>query len=61
MFTHIDANGNASMVDVSKKNDTLREAHAEGTITLNKEIQQFIPALGTCSGVTGNLRRSMVI
>ena len=38
MFTHIDANGNASMVDVSKKNDTLREALAEGTITLNKEI-----------------------
>ena len=42
MFTHIDANGNASMVDVSKKNDTLREAHAEGTITLNKEIIRAI-------------------
>ena len=38
MFTHIDANGNASMVDVSKKNDTLREALAEGYITLNKDI-----------------------
>ena len=38
MFTHIDENGDANMVDVSKKNDTLREAIARGSITLNKEI-----------------------
>jgi len=38
MFTHIDENGNANMVDVSKKNDTLREAIAKGSIILNKEI-----------------------
>ena len=38
MFTHIDENGDANMVDVSKKNDTLREAIAKGSITLNKEI-----------------------
>jgi len=28
MFTHIDANGDANMVDVTKKDDTLREAIA---------------------------------
>jgi cyclic pyranopterin phosphate synthase len=38
MFTHIDENGDANMVDVSKKNDTLREAIARGSIILNKEI-----------------------
>ena len=38
MFSHIDENGDANMVDVSKKNDTLREAIAKGSIILNKEI-----------------------
>ena len=38
MFTHIDENGDAKMVDVSKKKDTLREAIARGSIILNKEI-----------------------
>jgi cyclic pyranopterin phosphate synthase len=38
MFTHIDENGDANMVDVSKKDDTLREAIAQGSIILNKEI-----------------------
>ena len=38
MFTHIDENGDANMIDVSKKNDTLREAIAQGSILLNKEI-----------------------
>ena len=38
MFTHIDKNGDANMVDVSKKNDTLREAIAKGSIILNEEI-----------------------
>ena len=38
MFTHIDENGDANMVDVSKKKDTLREAIAKGSIILNKEI-----------------------
>ena len=38
MFTHIDENGDANMVDVSKKNDTLREAIAQGSIILNEEI-----------------------
>ena len=39
MFTHIDENGDANMVDVTKKNDTLREAVAQGSIILNKEIK----------------------
>ncbi|QZP17191.1 cyclic pyranopterin monophosphate synthase MoaC [Methylophilales bacterium] len=38
MFTHIDENGDATMVDVSKKDDTLRDAIAQGSIILNKEI-----------------------
>ena len=38
MFTHIDVNGDANMVDISKKNDTLREAIAQGSIKLNAEI-----------------------
>ena len=42
MFTHIDENGDANMVDVSKKNDTLREAIAKGSIILNKEIIKAI-------------------
>ena len=42
MFTHIDKNGDANMVDVSKKNDTLREAIAQGTILLNEEIIKAI-------------------
>ena len=42
MFTHIDANGDANMVDVSKKNDTLREASAQGSIILNEEIIKAI-------------------
>ena len=42
MFTHIDENGDANMVDVSKKKDTLREAIAKGSIILNKEIIRAI-------------------
>ena len=38
MFTHIDSNGNANMVDVTKKNDTIREAIAQGSIILNEKI-----------------------
>ena len=38
MFTHIDSKGKANMVDVTEKNDSFREAMAEGTIKLNEEI-----------------------
>jgi cyclic pyranopterin phosphate synthase len=37
-FTHIDSNGNAKMVDVSEKEQTLRTALARGYIKLNAEI-----------------------
>ncbi|WP_136796623.1 MULTISPECIES: cyclic pyranopterin monophosphate synthase MoaC [Desulfosediminicola] len=36
-FTHFDSDGNAIMVDVSKKNETTRVAHAAGKITMSKE------------------------
>jgi cyclic pyranopterin phosphate synthase len=37
-FTHIDPKGNAKMVDVSEKEQTLRTALARGCIQLNAEI-----------------------
>lgn len=36
-FTHFDEHGNAVMVDVSEKNVTLRQAVAQGTITMSRE------------------------
>ena len=36
-FTHFDKQGNAIMVDVSNKADTVREAMAVGTISLSEE------------------------
>lgn len=36
-FTHFDRKGNAVMVDVSLKNDTQREAVAEGIIRMSEE------------------------
>ncbi|WP_136808392.1 cyclic pyranopterin monophosphate synthase MoaC [Desulfosediminicola flagellatus] len=36
-FTHFDAEGNAVMVDVSKKDETTRVAHATGKISMSKE------------------------
>lgn len=36
-FTHFDHEGNAIMVDVSDKKDTVREAIATGTISLSEE------------------------
>ncbi|MDD6919801.1 MAG: cyclic pyranopterin monophosphate synthase MoaC [Eubacteriales bacterium] len=36
-FTHFDKDGNAIMVDVSEKKDTVREALAIGSISMSKE------------------------
>lgn len=36
-FTHFDKNGNAIMVDVSHKDETVREAIAVGSIKMSKE------------------------
>jgi len=41
-FTHIDANGEANMVDVSAKADTVREARAEAYIRMAPETLQMI-------------------
>lgn len=41
-FTHINQHGEANMVDVSAKNDTVREARAEAFITMNAETLQMI-------------------
>lgn len=36
-FTHFDKNGNAIMVDVSNKEESVREAVASGSISMSKE------------------------
>ena len=41
-FTHIDENGNASMVDVSQKAETERFARACGTISVSREVMDAI-------------------
>lgn len=41
-FTHIDANGNAIMVDVSSKADTERKAVAKGSILMLPETMAMI-------------------
>ena len=42
MLTHIDENGNATMVDISEKNKTSRIAEAQGTILTSKKIIQSV-------------------
>jgi cyclic pyranopterin phosphate synthase len=41
-FTHLDAKGNPSMVDVGTKEVTRREARAESTIVLGEEIMVLL-------------------
>ncbi len=41
-FTHLDSEGRAFMVDVSRKPETLREAIAKGSIRLAKETLQAL-------------------
>lgn len=41
-FTHINASGEANMVDVSAKNDTVREARAEAFVHMAPETLQLI-------------------
>ncbi len=43
-FTHINQNGEANMVDVSGKQDTVREARAEAFISMNAETLQMLIA-----------------
>ena len=41
-FTHIDAAGDANMVDVSRKGDTVRIARAEAVVTMKQETLRMI-------------------
>lgn len=43
-LTHIDGDGAAHMVDISAKNETVREAHAEGFIGMGPEVLKAIKA-----------------
>ena len=43
-FTHFDSQGNAVMVDVGSKTNTLREAVAEGYITMGRECFEKVGA-----------------
>ncbi len=43
-LTHIDGDGTAHMVDISAKNETVREAHAEGFISMNPDVLEAIKA-----------------
>jgi len=37
-FSHLDENGQPGMVDVSAKNETVREARAQSIVYLGKEV-----------------------
>ncbi len=41
-FTHFDENGKAVMVDVTDKQETVREATAEGKILVSREVLQAV-------------------
>ena len=70
-FTHIDEKGNARMVDVSEKRDTLREASAAGCIFMSRECFEKLAegsvqkgdVLGTAriAGIMGAKRTSDLI
>ncbi|MDD7182176.1 cyclic pyranopterin monophosphate synthase MoaC [Peptostreptococcus porci] len=49
-FTHFDKNGNAVMVDVSHKDETIREAVAVGSIKMSKECFDKVKAGGMKKG-----------
>ncbi|WP_108809891.1 cyclic pyranopterin monophosphate synthase MoaC [Sphingorhabdus sp. Alg231-15] len=49
-LTHIDGDGAAHMVDISAKNETVREAHAEGFISMNSDVLDAIKANGMKKG-----------
>ena len=49
-LTHFDKNGKAVMVDVTEKNDTLREASAAGKLMVSREVFQAVKEVGTGKG-----------
>ena len=50
MLTHIDANGNAQIVNISEKNITQRLAIASGMITMKKETLELVQSQGNKKG-----------
>lgn len=70
-LTHFDGEGRARMVDVSEKNDTVREAVACGKIAVNSAVYEAIEqgtvgkgdvlAVATTAGVMGVKRTSDLI
>ncbi len=44
VFTHFDEEGNARMVNVSEKNETVRLAVAEGFVSMSKEAYSMVKA-----------------
>ena len=70
-FTHFDNQGNAVMVDVGSKADTLREAVAEGCITMSRVCFEKVQAgamgkgdvlgVATTAGVMGAKRTADLI
>ena len=53
MLSHIDKNGNAKMVDISEKQNTVRVAIASGYIKLNQETISLVEI--------GNLKKGDVL
>lgn len=49
-FTHFDLQGNAIMVDVSDKNETVREATASGRILMSEECFRLVKTGGMKKG-----------
>lgn len=49
-LTHFDENGKAVMVDISEKQDTVREATAAGKIKVNEAVYRAVEAGGTEKG-----------
>ncbi|CCQ73963.1 cyclic pyranopterin monophosphate synthase MoaC [Magnetospira sp. QH-2] len=49
-FSHFDTNGNAVMVDVSKKDSTERTATAEGKVLVSQETMDLIQGKGFKKG-----------
>lgn len=49
-LTHIDKNGNATMVDVSSKNETTRSATAKGSVFMSKDVIKRITDGGVKKG-----------
>ena len=70
-LTHFDENGKAIMVDVTEKNDTVREATAKGRILVSREVYDAIEAgtvgkgdvlgVATTAGIMGAKRTSELI